>query len=283
MDFLGFNIVRRGTAFMAYRSTLDVTRRDDVEWWHDQTAEGHCFVADNPYDLKSMIVRDALSREMPPGSDQPRLRQIELEFDRLFRRQAELEGQLTDLKQVIAHGLEPLDVLSAQQAAMKTHLSEFKQVVARGLAPLDHLFLRQAEMEGDLREFQQDVARGLAPVAPIQASQAQLDRELARCRNQLNEFQIQLRVARRRLRKLSKNRIIRALRWLDVCLPWRRGRTAAVSPGGVFSQVVKPQTLGQIEVRPESDRFADGLAEKSLLPCPNRSVISLADRRMPTA
>jgi hypothetical protein len=99
----------------------------------------------------------------------------------------------------------------------------------------------------------------------------------------LHEFQVQLRGARRRLKKLNKNRIIRALRWLDVCLPWKRPRGAAVSPGSIFAQQMKPETLGCIDVRRETNRFTDGLSGKSLLPSLERSVISPRDCRKPTA
>ena len=87
MDFLGFNIVRRDAGFLAYRVTLGIARPEhfDLSYWNEQAARGNCFFADNPYDLKSQIVRHTLSLETPPGSMASRLRQAELEFDRLFR------------------------------------------------------------------------------------------------------------------------------------------------------------------------------------------------------
>ncbi|HEX4069711.1 MAG TPA: sulfotransferase domain-containing protein, partial [Planctomycetaceae bacterium] len=270
MDFLGFNIVRRDAGFLAYRVTLGIARPEhfDLSYWNEQAARGNCFFADNPYDLKSQIVRHTLSLETPPGSMASRLRQAELEFDRLFRHQKEITTHVDELKEFVTRGLEPLEAISRRQGDTEGEFAQFKQAVS---GRLDVLFGQQAQAEQKIEQLRLDLARCL-------------EQEMARCADQLHEFQVQLRGARRRLKKLSKNRIIRALRWLDVCLPWRRARGAgtAVSPGSIFAQQMKPKTLGYIEVRRETNRFADGLTGKSLLPSLKGSVISPDDCLKPT-
>jgi Sulfotransferase domain len=279
MDFLGFNIVRRDAGFLAYRVTLGIARPEhfDLSYWKEQAASGNCFFADNPYDLKSQIVRHTLSLETPPGSMASRLRQAELEFDRLFRGQTELTTHVDELKEFVARGLEPLEAISRRQGDTEGEFAQFRQAVSGRLDELCVLFGQQAQTEQKIGQLRVDLARGLEPLDPLRRGQLELEQELARCADQLHEFQVQLRGARRRLRKLNKNRIIRALRWLDVCLPWKRPRGAAVSPGSIFAQQMKPETLGCIEVRRETNRFTDGLSGKSLLPSLKGSVISPGD------
>ena len=223
-----------------------------------------------------------------------RLRLAELEFDRLFRRQTEITTHVEDLKQFVARGLEPLEAISRRQGDTEGQFTQFKQTVSGRLDELCVLFGQQAQTEQRIEGLQAqteqkieqlrlDLARGIEPINPLRPGQLELEQELARYADQLHEFQVQLRGARRRLKKLSKNRIIRALRWLDVCLPWRRAPASAVSPGSIFAQQMQPKTWGHIEVRAETNRFADGLAGKSLLPSLKGSVISPANCLKPTA
>jgi Sulfotransferase domain len=281
MDYLGFHVVRRGESFMAYRTSLGIARPDhfDTSWWQEQATQGNCLFARNPYDLKSLILRQMLAREAPPGSHACRLRHVEGEFAQLSRLQAESDVQLTELQQTVASGLAPLDPLVRQQAETATGLSElrqgfaeFKQTVAHRLEPMDLLFRRQAEMDVRLRELRYD----LAPLDPVQKNQVQLEEELALCHDQLREFQVQLRGARRRLRKLNKNRIIRFLRWLDVCVPWKRPRSMFASKAVPFASKTVPATLGQITVECEPVASKPVYA-KPMLPSVEPSVISPAD------
>jgi hypothetical protein len=101
MDFLGFNIARRGSTFVAYPMSLGNLQPDDFgpEWWREQAATGNCVVAENPYDLKSMIVRLVIARDVPPGSDPCRLRQLEDQVDCLVRKQADTEARLKNVLQ----------------------------------------------------------------------------------------------------------------------------------------------------------------------------------------
>jgi hypothetical protein len=101
MDFLGFNIARRGSTFVAYPMSLGNLKSDDFgpEWWMEQAAAGNCLVAENPYDLKSMIVRLVTARDIPPGSDLCRLRQLEVQVDCLVRKQADTEARLKHVLQ----------------------------------------------------------------------------------------------------------------------------------------------------------------------------------------
>ncbi len=69
---------------------------------------------------------------------------------------------------------------------------------------------QQAQTEQWIEQLRLDLARGIEPINPLRQGQLELEQELARCTDQLHEFQVQLRGARRRLKKLSKNRIIRA-------------------------------------------------------------------------
>jgi hypothetical protein len=105
MDFLGFNIVRRGQQFLAYRMSLGDLKPDDfgMEWWLAQARAGNCLFAENPYDLKSMIVRHRLSQAAPPGSDFARLRQMELQLEQLSGRQAGIHSVLGDVLQRLEH------------------------------------------------------------------------------------------------------------------------------------------------------------------------------------
>jgi hypothetical protein len=278
MDFLGFNIVRRGAAFMAYRITLGVARPDDFDlsWWREQSAKGNCHFADNPYDLKSMIVRQTLCRDAPPGSELSRLRHVELQFDRLFRRQAEIEAHFTKLKQDMSRVFEPLELLVRRQAEMEAQLGELKQVVSRGLEPLAPLVRRQADTEARLTELKQVVIRRIEPIDFLGASQVRLEGELTRCLSQLHDFRIHLRSTRRRLKKLSRNRIIRALRWLDVCLPRRRSQDRCASQIG-------PQPAGHIIVGEGAPVGMESVRDKPMLPAVEGSVISRADRLKPAA
>jgi hypothetical protein len=282
MDFLGFNIVRRGAEFLAYPITLGITRPDDFElsWWREQAAQGNCLFADNPYDLKSMILRQTLSRDMPPGSDPARLRQVEVEFDRLFRRQADIETRFADFQQTVGRKMESLECLLVWQSEREAQLAELKQVVGRGFESIELLSRREAEMEVQHSELKRLVARGLEPIDPLRARQARLDREMTRCAEQIHTFQVQLRGARRRLKKLSKNRIIRALRWLDVYFPWRRSRSAYVSQvNRRTDQETKGCIIGRQEARVESEAVDD----KHVLPSDGRSAISPASRLNPAA
>jgi hypothetical protein len=225
-----------------------------------------------------------------------RLRQAEREFDRLFHRQTEITTHVDELKEFVARGLEPLEAISRRQGDTEGQLAQFREAVLGRLDELCVLSGQQAQTEQKIegqrvqteRKIEQlrlDLARGLEPLDPLRRGQLELEQELARCTDQLHDFQVQLRGVRRRLKKLSKNRVIRALRWLDVCLPWRRARGAgtAASPGSIFAQQTRPETLGCIEVGRESNRFADGLTGKSLLPSLERSVISPGDYLKPTA
>jgi hypothetical protein len=278
MDFLGFNIVRRGAGFMAYRITLGVARPDDFDlsWWREQSVKGNCHFADNPYELKSMILRQTLCRDAPPGSELSRLRHVELQFDRLFRRQAEIEAHFTKLKQDMSRVFEPLELLVRRQAEMEAQLGELKQVVARGLEPLAPLVHRQADTEARLTELKRVVFRRIEPIDFLRASQARLEGELTRCQSQLHDFRTHLRSARRRLKKLSRNRIIRALRWLDVCLPRRRSQDRCTAHIGT-------QTVGHIIVGEEARVGSAAVGDKPMLPAIQGSVISRADRLKPVA
>jgi hypothetical protein len=271
MDFLGFNIVKRDGGFLAYRTTLGIARPDhfDLPFWKEQAEKGNCFFADNPYDLKSQIVRHTLSLETPPGSMAARLRQAELEFDRLGRRQSQIATHLADLEQLVARGLEPVEGISRKQGDAEAQLAQFQQAVAG-------LFGQQAEAGQMIDQLRSELARGLAPIDPLR-------QELAGYALQLQEFQAQLRGARRRLRKLSKNRVLRALRWLDVRLSWRRSRGAAASPDRIFALNRKQKAGGHIVVRCETARAADDVAPKSVLPSPKGCVIPPADCLKPTA
>ena len=141
---------------------------------------------------------------------------------------------------------------------------------------------RQTEQK--IEQLRLDLARGLEPLDPLRQGQLELEQELARCADQLHEFQVQLRGARRRLKKLSKNRIILRLALARRLPPLETGAGAgtAVSPGSIFAQQMKPKTLGYIEVPAETNRFADGLTGKSLLPSLKGSVISPGDCLKPT-
>jgi hypothetical protein len=225
-----------------------------------------------------------------------RLRQAELEFDRLFRRQTDLTTHVDELKEFVARGLAPLEAISRQQGDSEGEFAQFRQAVSGRLDELSVLFGQQARTEQKIdgqqaqteqwiEQLRLELARGIQPINPLRQRQLELEQQLALFADQLHEFQVQLRGARRRLRKLSKNRVIRALRWLDVCLPWRRARgtSTAVSPGSIFAQQMNPKTLGSIEVRRETNRFARGPSGKSLLPSREGSVISPGDCLKPTA
>ena len=223
-----------------------------------------------------------------------RLRQAELEFDRLFRHQTEITTHVDELKEFVVRGLEPLEAISRRQGD-----------TGRAVRPIPTGCLRPARRTGRALRPAGNGAKDRGPAGTNGAKdratparsgprdradqspatgQLELEQELARCADQLHEFQVQLRGARRRLKKLSKNRIIRALRHGSTSAsPGDGHRPTAVSPGSIFAQQMQPKTLGHIEVRRETNRFADGLSRKSLLPSLERSVISPGDCLKPTA
>jgi hypothetical protein len=122
MDFLGFNIVRRGQQFLAYRMSLGDLKPDDfgLEWWLKQARAGNCLFAENPYDLKSMIVRRCLSEAARPGSEFARLRQVELQLEQLSGRQAGMHSVLGDVLQRLENLGDLLEIKRRPKAWMSS-------------------------------------------------------------------------------------------------------------------------------------------------------------------
>jgi hypothetical protein len=149
MDFLGFNIARRGSTFVAYRMSLGNLKLDDFgpEWWMEQAAAGNCVVAENPYDLKSMIVRLVIARDVPPGSDLSRLRQLEIQVDCLVRNQADMEARLKNVLQQLetctSSASEGLGSLGGQRSGAATD-GRSPRRRQRSVLPLGAAFRRLA-------------------------------------------------------------------------------------------------------------------------------------------
>jgi len=122
MDFLGFRMVRHGEGFLAYRLSLGELNPDDYsrEWWDEQAVSGNSFSAGNPYDLKTLIVHHVIKRDMPPGSDQARLYQLELQLDRVMRQEAVLLEMLSDYSRQLDDARAEIHKLGQQRATTES-------------------------------------------------------------------------------------------------------------------------------------------------------------------
>jgi len=254
MDFLGFNIVRRGTNFLAYRMSLGDLKPDDfaLEWWREQALAGNCLFAENPYDLKSMIVRHYLSEAAPPGSEFARLRQAELQLEQVSCRQAGMHSVLADV-------LRWVENLERRQAQTDKHCEELRRSRDDVLEQSHALRLGQ----GQLAEREESLRDG----------HGQLTRELKDCCNRLQEAQVDLLEVRRRLETWERSPWFRVRQWISERLPLpRSGTTAEPAPR---------QTAGSILVHRETAAESEVVGGKSMLPRVGCSAISQAD--CPTA
>ncbi len=105
-DFLGYNILRRDTSFVAYPMALGIVHPEQYgpQWWSEQLAAGTCLAAANPYDLKSLIVRTSLARDVA-GSEVARLRHLEQQLAQVENQQSVVQASLGNIAAQL-HGLE---------------------------------------------------------------------------------------------------------------------------------------------------------------------------------
>lgn len=122
MDFLGFRIVRRGKEYLAYRLLLGNLNPENYsrQWWEEQVLAGNSFFAGNPYDLKTLIVHQVIKRDMPPGSDQSRLHQVELQLDRVMRQEAVLLEMLREYSKQLDDARAEIQKLSRQHTTAES-------------------------------------------------------------------------------------------------------------------------------------------------------------------
>ncbi|MBI3862012.1 MAG: sulfotransferase domain-containing protein [Planctomycetia bacterium] len=111
LDFLGFQVIERGSGFMAYRTSLGPLSPDDYSqhWWDDQAAAGNCVFARNIYDLKNAILQAIVSRTIPPGSEPYRLHRAELQLDNLERRCGDLASVCGELSRLVQTCLDSIN------------------------------------------------------------------------------------------------------------------------------------------------------------------------------
>jgi hypothetical protein len=208
MDFLGFNIVRHGERFLAYRMSLGELKPDEFawEWWVEQARAGNCLFAENPYDLKSMIVRHCLSEAAPPGSEFARLRQMEMQLEQLSCRQA-------DTHSVLGGVLQRLENLVRRQAQTDEHFEELRR--------------SRDEVLEQSHALQQGYGQLVDQCHSLRHGQGQLARELQDSCNRLQEARTDLLVVRRRLEAWENSSWFRVLRWISERLPRERSGTMA--------------------------------------------------------
>ena len=131
-DFLGYNILRRDTSFVAYPMALGIVHPEQYgpQWWSEQLAAGTCLAAANPYDLKSLIVRTSLARDVA-GSEVARLRHLEQELAQVEAHQSVVQTSLGNIAAQL-HGLEHNQADSNRQFAIlgETHTEIAERVIS---------------------------------------------------------------------------------------------------------------------------------------------------------
>jgi hypothetical protein len=115
-DFLGYHILRRETGFIAYPMSLgpNNTEQPAPQVLSEQLAAGNCLAAPNPQDLKSLIVRRCLARDVS-GSETARIRQLEQQLTHVESFQGDLQATISKI------ALEVRNVEQAQSASGQTH------------------------------------------------------------------------------------------------------------------------------------------------------------------
>ena len=147
-DFLGYHILRRETGFLAYpMASLDPkdAERPAPQWLTEQLAAGNCLAAPNPQDLKSLIVRRCLARDIS-GSETARIRHLEQQLTQVEDFQGDLQAAISKI------ALEIRNVEQAQSASGQTH------------ADLHARYAEIAERLNSLKDLETKILESLASV-----------------------------------------------------------------------------------------------------------------------
>jgi hypothetical protein len=146
-DFLGYHILRRETSFIAYPMSLGHMNPEQSapQWWTEQVAAGNCLVAANPYDLKSLIVRQCLARDAA-GSEVARIRHLEQQLAQVENFQNDLQTSFSKI------ALELRNVEQSQAESGRTH------------ADLHKSHAEIAERVNSLRSLEAQLLENLASV-----------------------------------------------------------------------------------------------------------------------
>lgn len=146
-DFLGYHILRRETGFIAYPMSVGPKDAEQPapQWLSEQLAAGHCLTAANPHDLKSLIVRRCLARNVS-GSEPARIRQLEQQLTHVEDFQSDLRVWISKI------ALEIRNVEQAQSASGQAH------------ADLHARYAEIAERLNSLKALETQILESLASV-----------------------------------------------------------------------------------------------------------------------
>jgi hypothetical protein len=243
-DFLGYHIVRREASCVAYPASLGQANPQHAagEWLTAQVAAGNCLVAANPYDLKSLIVRQCLASEAA-GSEAARIRHLEQQLSQVETFQSDVQTsfskiaeQLRNLEQRQSESGHIHADLPAIHAAIAEHATSLTRVEAQfcenlasvwnecgGLSERYHAIeLEQRELLIFSRTLQQrydELAQSRDELIQCRddllQSREDMKHRLAHSNGRLQEAEVELVCLRDRVVALENSLVFRTLRRID--------------------------------------------------------------------